>query len=59
MDLKTFRVSFTLREPMRPRAVRIVKARNAEHAAAIVKLPANASPFLHIKQVDWPMEIDR
>jgi hypothetical protein len=49
--LKSFRVTFHLREPMRPRATRIVKARDVLEAAHLVKLPANAIPTLNIKEV--------
>ena len=51
LPLKTFRVSFTLREPMRPRQTRIVKARDHHEAARLVVLPANAMRYLDIKKV--------
>ena len=51
MPLSTFRVSFTLREPMRPRQTRIVKARDHHEAARLVVLPANAMRYLDIKKV--------
>ena len=48
---KSFRVTFHLREPMRPRATRIVKARDMYEAARLVELPPNAIPTLRIKEV--------
>jgi len=51
MPLKTFRVTFHLREPMRPRQTRIVKAANEYEAARLVVLPANAIRTLNIKQI--------
>ena len=51
MPLKTFRVTFTLREPMRPRQTRIVKAANEHEAARLVVLPANAMRTLNIKEI--------
>ena len=51
LPAKTFRIPFTLREPMRPRATRIVKARDMYEAARLVKLPANAMMPLNIKEV--------
>ena len=49
--VKSFRVTFHLREPMRPRATRIVKARDMYEAARLVKLPANAIMPLNIKEI--------
>jgi hypothetical protein len=49
--LKSFRVTFHLREPMRPRATRIVKARDSHEAARLVELPVNAIMPLNIKEV--------
>ena len=56
MPLKTFRVTFHLREPMRPRQTRIVRAGSWEEAQAIFlrdpSVPANAiTNVLNIKQV--------
>ena len=51
MPLSTFRVTFTLREPMRPRQTRIVKARDHHEAARLVTLPANAKRYLDIKKI--------
>mgnify|MGYP007008429474 CR=1 FL=1 len=51
LPLKTFRVTFHLREPMRPRQTRIVKARDMYEASRIVKLPANAINPLNIKEI--------
>jgi len=51
LPTKTFRVSFTLREPMRPRQTRIVKARDEHEAARLVVLPANAMRTLNIKEI--------
>ena len=51
LPIKTFRVSFALREPMRPRQTRIVKARDHYEAARLVVLPANAMRPLNIKEV--------
>jgi len=56
MPLKTFRVTFHLREDMRPRQTRIVRAGSKEEAEAIFlrdpSVPANAiTDFLNIKQV--------
>ena len=51
LPLKTFRVSFTLRAPMRPRQTRIVKARDHYEAARLVVLPANAMRTLNIKEI--------
>lgn len=49
--VKTFRITFHLQAPMRPRVTRIVKARNREWAARIVQLPANAILPLNIKEI--------
>ena len=49
--VKSFRVTFHLREPMRPRVTRIVKARDMYEAARLVKLPANAIMPLNIKEI--------
>ena len=51
LPAKTFRITFALREPMRPRATRIVKARDVYEAARLVKLPANAIMPLNIKEI--------
>jgi hypothetical protein len=51
LPVKTFRITFHLREPMRPRATRIVKARDMYEAARLVKLPANAIMPLNIKEI--------
>ena len=51
LPIKTFRVTFHLREPMRPRQTRIVKARDMYEAARLVKLPANAIMPLNIKEI--------
>ena len=51
MPLSTFRVTFYLREPMRPRQTRIVKARDHYEAARLVVLPANAMRTLDIKEI--------
>ena len=56
MPLKTFRVTFILREPMRPRQTRIVRAGSEEEARAIflrdTSVPANAiTDFLNIKKI--------
>ena len=56
MPLNTFRVTFVLREPMRPRQTRIVRAGSKEEAEAIFlrdpSVPTNAiTDFLNIKQV--------
>ena len=51
MPLKTFRVTFHLRDPGRPRQTRIVKAANEYEAARLVVLPANAIRTLNIKQI--------
>ena len=51
LPTKTFRVTFTLREPMRPRQTRIVKARDHYEAARLVVLPANAMRTLNIKEI--------
>ena len=51
LPIKTFRVTFHLREPMRPRQTRIVKAANEYEAARLVVLPANAIRTLNIKQI--------
>ena len=49
--IKTFRVTFHLNEPMRPRQTRIVKARDEYEAARLVILPANAMRTLNIKEI--------
>ena len=51
LPAKTFRITFALREPMRPRATRIVKARDMYEAARLVKLPVNAIMPLNIKEI--------
>ena len=51
LPAKTFRITFALREPMRPRATRIVKARDMYEAARLVKLPANVIMPLNIKEI--------
>ena len=56
MSLKTFRITFHLREAMRPRQTRIVRAGSKEEAEAIFlrdpSVPANAiTDFLNIKQI--------
>jgi hypothetical protein len=51
LPIKTFRVTFYLREPMRPRQTRIVKARDHYEAARLVVLPANAMRTLDIKEI--------
>ena len=51
LPAKTFRITFHLREPMRPRQTRIVKARDEYEAARLVVLPANAMRTLNIKEV--------
>ena len=56
MPLKTFRITFHLREAMRPRQTRIVRAGSKEEAAAIFlrdpSVPTNVNTdFLNIKQV--------
>ena len=51
LPTKTFRVTFTLREPMRARQTRIVKARDHYEAARLVVLPANAMRTLNIKEI--------
>ena len=49
--VKSFRVTFHLREPMRPRVTRIVEARDMYEAARLVELPANAIQPLNIKEI--------
>ena len=51
LPLKTFRVTFHLLEPMRPRATRIVKARDMYEAARLVELPTNAIQPMNIKEI--------
>ena len=56
MQLDTFRITFHLREPMRPRQTRIVRAGSEEEARAIFlrdsSVPANAiTDFLNIKKI--------
>ncbi len=51
MPLDTFRITFHLLEPMRPRQTRIVKARDHHEAARLVTLPANAMRYLDIKKI--------
>ena len=51
LPAKTFRIPFHLREPMRPRQTRIVKARDEYEAARLVILPANAMRTLNIKEI--------
>ena len=56
MQLDTFRITFHLREPMRPRQTRIVRAGSKEEARAIFlrdsSVPANAiTDFLNIKKI--------
>jgi hypothetical protein len=56
VPLKTFRITFHLREAMRPRQTRIVRAGSKEEAEAIFhrdpSVPANAiTDFLNIKQI--------
>ena len=51
LPIKPFRVTFPLREPMRPRQTRIVKARDEYEAARLVVLPANAMRTLNIKEI--------
>ena len=51
LPVKTFRITFHLQEPMRPRATRIVKARDMYEAARLVTLPANAMRYLDIKKI--------
>ena len=51
LPVKTFRVTFRLREPMRPRQTRIVKARDEYEAARLVVLPTNAMRTLNIKEI--------
>jgi len=56
MPLKTFRVTFHLRETMRPRQTRIIRAGSKEEAEAVFlrdpSVPTNAiTDFLNIKQV--------
>ena len=56
MELKTFRITFHLREALRPRQTRIVRASSKEEAAAMLlrdsSVPANAiTKFLNIKLV--------
>jgi|TARA_B100000085_G_scaffold118995_1_gene108417 hypothetical protein len=51
LPIKTFRVTFHLNEPMRPRQTRIVKARDEYEAARLVILPANAMRTLNIKEI--------
>tara|TARA_B100000674_G_scaffold434365_1_gene393310 strand:- start:415 stop:588 length:174 start_codon:yes stop_codon:yes gene_type:complete len=56
MQLDTFRITFHLREPMRPRQTRIVRAHSKEEARAIFlrdsSVPATAiTDFLNIKQI--------
>ena len=56
MPLKTFRITFHLREPMRPRQTRLVRAGSWDEAQAIFlrdpSVPANAiTNVLNIKQV--------
>jgi len=49
--LKTFRVTYHLREPMRPRVTRIVQARDELEAAGLVDLPPNTW-IARIKQIN-------
>jgi len=49
--VKTFRVTFQLRAPLRPRQTIIVEARDVYEAARIVKLPHNALQPLNIKEI--------
>ena len=56
MQLDTFRITFHLREPMRPRQTRIVRAHSKEEARAIFlrdsSVPTTAiTDFLNIKQI--------
>ena len=51
LPIKTFRVTFHLLEPMRPRATRIVKARDEYEAARLVVLPTNAIQPMNIKEI--------
>ncbi len=56
MPLDTFRITFILREPMRPRQTRIVRAASKEEAEAIFlrdsSVPATAiTDFLNIKKI--------
>jgi hypothetical protein len=51
LPIKTFRVTFHLLEPMRPRATRIVKARDMYEAARLVELPTNAIQPMNIKEI--------
>jgi len=51
LPAKTFRVTFHLLEPMRPRATRIVKARDMYEAARLVELPTNAIQPMNIKEI--------
>ena len=56
MPLNTFRVTFVLREPMRPRQTRIVRAGTLDEARAVFmrdpSVPANAiTDWLDIKKV--------
>ena len=56
MPLNTFRVTFILREPMRPRQTRIVRAGTLDEARAVFmrdpSVPANAiTGWLDIKKV--------
>ena len=49
--VKTFRITFHLLEPMRPRVTRIVKARDMYEAARLVELPTNAIQPMNIKEI--------
>jgi hypothetical protein len=51
LPAKTFRVTFHLLEPMRPRVTRIVEARDMYEAAWLVELPTNAIMPLNIKEI--------
>ena len=51
LPAKTFRVTFHLLEPMRPRVTRIVKARDMYEAAWLVELPTNAIQPMNIKEI--------
>ena len=56
MQIATFRITFHLREPMRPRQTRIVRAGSEEEARAIFlrdsSVPATAiTKFLNIKKI--------